>query len=97
MLRRSTVSRVLCYTQFVKARNVTISLDDETARWVRVEAAKQDMSVSKLITALLRRQMANDGDYDAAMRSFLSRVPRPLKEGGRFPTREDMHDRAVLR
>ena len=37
-----------------KLRNVTITLDEEVARWARVEAARQDTSVSQMIAGLLR-------------------------------------------
>ncbi|HET9672657.1 MAG TPA: hypothetical protein VFQ40_07390 [Actinomycetota bacterium] len=30
-------------------KNVTVTLDDETARWVRIEAARRDESVSSLL------------------------------------------------
>ena len=38
-------------------KNVTITLDEETARWARVEAAHRDMSVSRLIAELLQEHM----------------------------------------
>ena len=78
-------------------RNVTITLDDETAAWVRVEAARRDTSVSKLVGALLRRGMTEDKEYEPAMLSFLGRPPRPLKRHGDYPGREDLHGRADLR
>jgi hypothetical protein len=34
-------------------KNVTVTLDEETARWARIEAAHRDMSVSRLIRELL--------------------------------------------
>lgn len=35
-------------------RNVTITLDEEVARWVRIEAAKRETSVSRLVGEMLR-------------------------------------------
>jgi hypothetical protein len=78
-------------------RNITIALDEETAAWVRVEAARQDTSVSKLIAGLLQRGMAEDREYEPAMRSFLGRPPRALKQDGGYPRRQDLHERAGLR
>ena len=78
-------------------RNVTITLDEETARWARVEAAHRDMSVSRLIGQLLREQMHAQATYEEAMRRYLARVPTVLKGTGRYPAREELHDRAGLR
>ena len=89
--------RTPSYTDHVATRNVTITLDEDTARWVRVEAAKQDMSISKLVARMLRSKMAEDQGYEASMGSFLSRGPRVLKHRGGYPTRDDLHDRADLR
>lgn len=74
-------------------RNVTISLDEETARWTRVEAARHDMSVSRFVGELLHRGMAEDQQYERAMASFLARQPRPLKEGDGYPDRAALHAR----
>jgi hypothetical protein len=78
-------------------KNVTITLDEETARWARVEAAHRDMSVSRLIGELLREHMRARATYDDAMRRYLARAPAALKETGGYPTREELHDRAGLR
>ncbi len=78
-------------------RNVTITLDEETARWARVEAAHRDMSVSRLISELLHEYMRAQVTYEDAMRRYLARPPTVLKDSGRYPTREELHDRAGLR
>lgn len=75
-------------------RNVTITLDDETARWARIEAARQDTSVSKLVGAMLRSHMHERDEYERAKRSYLSRKPVPLgKKGDRYPSREEIYER----
>lgn len=79
-------------------RNVTVTLDEETARWARVEAARRDMSVSALLRELLTEHMRTEEDYDAAMDRLLARGPRILKgPADRYPTREEVHDREGLR
>jgi hypothetical protein len=79
-------------------RNVTITLDDETAAWARLEAARRDMSVSRLVGEMLRQKMSQDTAYDAARRHFLATGPVPLTiKGERYPTRDESHDRAGLR
>jgi hypothetical protein len=78
-------------------RNVTITLDEETARWARVEAAHRDMSVSRLIGQLLREHMRAQTTYEEAMRRYLARGAANLKDRGHYPSREELHDRAGLR
>ncbi|HEX8814332.1 MAG TPA: hypothetical protein VF753_02430 [Terriglobales bacterium] len=41
-------------------RNVTVTLEENVARWARIEAARQDTSVSKLLGALLKERMATE-------------------------------------
>lgn len=79
-------------------RNVTITLDEDTARWARIEAARRDTSVSRFVGALLREKMKADDAYEAARRRFLSKAPYLEPVSGRqLPSRAEMHDRAGLR
>jgi hypothetical protein len=79
-------------------RNVTVALDEEVARWARVEAARRDVSVSRLLAEMCRTSMERTEGYDDAMREFLARRPSALKPRGTgYPDREDLHDRAGLR
>ena len=78
-------------------RNVTITLDEETATWARIEAARLDTSVSKLLGELLREHMRSAGAYEAAMRDYLSVKPARIRRAGRYPTRDEVYDRARLR
>jgi hypothetical protein len=75
-------------------RNVTISLDDETALWARMEAARRDTSVSQFVGNLLRRQMRDDEEYARASRSYSRRSSAPLSAAGRsYPSRDEVHAR----
>jgi hypothetical protein len=79
-------------------KNVTITLDERTAAWVRVHAAKRNSSVSRVVGEILRAHMQEDREYEQAMRRFLARKPVPLaRKGTRYPARGDLHDRAGLR
>jgi hypothetical protein len=76
-------------------RNVTVVLDEETARWVRVEAARNEMSVSRWLGDLLSRQREKEEGYAQARASFMGRPPRPLgPEGAPLPRREDLYTRS---
>ncbi|MEZ5531573.1 MAG: hypothetical protein R3E69_04255 [Steroidobacteraceae bacterium] len=80
-------------------RNVTISLDDDTAAWARRLAAERDTSLSALVAELIAEKRQSSESYQAAMRRFLARkAPAPLSNpGDRYPEREELHDRHVLR
>lgn len=73
-------------------KNVTITLDEEVARWVRIEAAKKETSVSRLVGELLSGLMYSEDSYEAARRQFFAIEPRPLGVGGEpLPRREDLY------
>jgi hypothetical protein len=78
-------------------KNVTITLDEELARWARIRAAEEDTSVSRLVGRLLRQHMNEQEAYEVAMRRFLSRKPTALKREGKYPRREELHERTRLR
>jgi hypothetical protein len=79
-------------------RNVTIALEEEVARWVRIEAARRDTSVSRLVGEMLREQMRSEDAYEVARRQFFAVEPRPLRQDDSpLPAREELHDRAGLR
>jgi len=75
-----------------KLRNITVTLPETVARWARTEAARKDVSVSRLLADILRSQITVEEDYERAMREALAREPF-LSSGGPWLTREDAHDR----
>ena len=79
-------------------KNITLTLDEKTAAWARVYAAKHDMSLSRYLGELLHRTMRESRGYEAAMQRYLARKPLKMKaSAGRYPTREDANDRRSLR
>lgn len=75
-------------------RNVTVTLDEETARWVRVEAAKRDTSVSRFLGEILAERRRRAEGYEAARAIFMGRQPRRLRAGGEpLPSRDEVHRR----
>lgn len=77
-------------------RNVTVTLEEKVARWARLEAARQDTSVSQLLAGILKERMRESDDYDRAMRQALARKPF-LKTDGKHFSREEVHDRSRFR
>ena len=75
-------------------RNVTVSLDEETARWARIEAACHDMSLSRFVGRVLRERMTTSDDFERARQSYLSRGAVPLgAEDVSVPGRDEIHRR----
>lgn len=96
---RFEITRFSCYTVFVSRsnlRNVTVTLEEDVAQWARIEAARRDTSVSRLLGELLRERMTAQSAYDEAMRRALAREPF-LRSDGRYLTRGEAHDRRGLR
>jgi hypothetical protein len=89
---------VLHYIRVMKSklRNVTVTLEEPVARWARIEAARKDTSVSRLLGAILKERMLGNEGYEKAMRRALTRKAFRKTEG-RYLSREEAHDRAGLR
>jgi hypothetical protein len=75
---------------------VTVTLEEKVARWARIEAGRQDTSVSQLLGAILKERMREDDNYERAMRQALIRKPF-LKTDGKYLSREDVHERSRFR
>jgi hypothetical protein len=79
-------------------KNVTVTMDDEVARWARVAAAERNTSVSRMVGEMLRAKMEAELQYDAAREAFSAIEPRRLRKRGQpLPQREGLHERADLR
>lgn len=75
-------------------KNVTITLDEEVARWARIKAAEENTSVSRLVGELLKEKMRQEKAYRLEMEKYLSQEPRVLKKAGsRYPRREELYGR----
>lgn len=77
-------------------RNVTVTLEDDVARWTRLEAARNDLSVSRLLGEILRERMVQQDAYERAMKRALARKPF-LRSNGKYLSRNEAHDRDRLR
>lgn len=81
----------------VAMRKLTVSLDDETARWARVRAAECNTSVSRLVGEMLRGEMEREDRYSAAMNEFMGTPPFLTREPGElWPSRHETHGRSAL-
>jgi acid phosphatase family membrane protein YuiD len=79
-------------------KNITITLDESTAQWVRRTAGEHGKSVSRLISEILAEKRVESREYQEAMRAFLGRKLTPISTpGDRLPTRDEIYDRVRIR
>ena len=76
-------------------KNVTVTIEDSVADWARIEAARRNTSVSRLVGEMLAEKMRHDDAYERAMNEWLGR-DRTWKSGGLpYPRRDDLYDRGL--
>jgi hypothetical protein len=70
-------------------KNVTITMEDSVAEWARMEAARRNTSVSRLVGELLAEKMRHDDTYERAMREALAFEPIPFD--GPYLSRDEVY------
>ena len=79
-------------------KNITITLPEDVAKWLRVKAAEDQRSVSRWIGELLEQTRRREDDYEIAMKRYLARRPRKFNwPDGHRPTREQLYGRSRIR
>ncbi len=79
-------------------KNLTITLDEETARWARIQAARQNTSVSRMLGEVLQEMRDLDEQRHTAAERFLTRPAHALRDTDTpYPDRESLYDRPLLR
>jgi len=77
--------------------NLTICADEAVLRRLRIEAATNDLSVSRFVGQVLADKFRQDDQYQDAMSSLFSRQPYLQLAGASAPSRNDIYDRPVMR
>ena len=72
-------------------KNVTVTMEDSVADWARMEAARRNTSVSRLIGEMLAEKMRREDAYERAMREWLDRDIRFSSDGRPYPTRDEIY------
>ena len=72
-------------------KNVTITVEDTTLEWVRIEAAKRNTSVSRLVGEMLADKMRHDDAYQRAMHEWIADTSSFQSSGQPYPTREETY------
>jgi plasmid stability protein len=75
-------------------KNVTITLEEDVARWARVWAAEHETSVSRMLGEALKEKMQQEGRYGRAQAQYFAQAPKALKTSEtRYPKRGELYDR----
>ena len=77
-------------------KNVTVTMEDSVADWARMEAARRNTSVSRLVGELLTDKMRHDDAYERAMREALEFKSIGTSQGA-YLSRDEIYDRANWR
>jgi hypothetical protein len=77
-------------------KNVTVTMEEEVANWVRVEAAKRNTSVSRLLGEILAEKMRHDDAYRRAMKEWMESEPLGTSTGP-YLTREEIYGERLNR
>ena len=72
-------------------KNVTVTMEDSVADWARMEAARRNTRVSRLVGELLAEKMRHDDAYERAMREWLERDFSFTSDGSPYPKREEIY------
>ncbi len=70
-------------------KNVTVTMEEAVADWARLEAARRNTSVSRLVGEMLAAKMRHDDAYARAMKEALKFEPLPFE--GSYMTRDDIY------
>ncbi|HKI11112.1 MAG TPA: DUF6364 family protein [Candidatus Acidoferrum sp.] len=77
-----------------KKTNITLKLDKESLRAVKVVAAKRGTSVSALLSEKLEEIGRNDEEYEKAMKRAIARMENGSFGGWQKPkSRDELHER----
>ena len=75
-------------------QNITLALDKELLKKVKVLAAKRDTSVTHLLTKQLDRIVSEEDHYESSKKRALARLKKGFHLGGRIlAQREELHER----
>jgi hypothetical protein len=79
-------------------KNITVTLDEKMAAWLRQNAAQRGISVSRFLGDMVHERMREARDYNEAKRRFFAHKPIHFAwADGHPPTREEINDRARAR
>jgi len=73
--------------------NLTISVEKDLLRSIKVIAAQNDTSVTALLTELMAARAKQDEDYERAKKRAMARMKKGWHLGFKPGPREELHER----
>jgi len=81
-----------------KKTNITLKLDAELLKAVKVVAAQRGTSISALLTSKLEEEVKQNDEYEKAMKRSIARMKEGWNLGWQKPkSRDDLHERHSVR
>lgn len=78
----------------VMKQNITLALDKDLLKKVKVLAAKKDTSITKLLAKQLARIVSENDHYESSKKRALARLRKGFHLGGQdLAKREELHER----
>jgi hypothetical protein len=78
----------------METQNITLSIPKSVLRRVKVLAAQRQTSVSRLLTQVVERMLAEETEYEAARKRQAVLLEKGFKLGFHKPaSREELHER----
>ena len=72
-------------------KNVTITMEDAVADWVRIEAARRNSSVSRMLGEMVADKMRHNDAYERAMHEWQTDTGASGTSSQPYPTRKETH------
>jgi predicted transcriptional regulator len=77
-----------------KKTNITLKLDADLLRRIKVLAAERGTSVSAILTSQLEQVVTRDEEYEEAMKRAISLMNESTASGWQKPrSRDELHER----
>ena len=76
-------------------KNVTITMEDAVLEWTRIEAAKRNTSVSRLVGEMLAEKMQRTDAYQRGMHDWQTKDRLWSSDGQAYPQRAGLYDRGT--
>jgi hypothetical protein len=80
---------------FLIMKNLTITVDEAALEWARIEAAKRNTSVSRLVGEMLAEKMRQTDAYQRAAQNWKSKERLWCTDGSAYPQRDELYERSL--
>lgn len=77
----------------MRKTNITLKIDTQLLRKIKILAAKQETSISALLISLLEEQVGKDLEYEQAKERSLARMREGYDLGFKPIPRDELHER----